>query len=308
MSDRIGFIGLGNMGTPMAARLAEAGHLLTVTDAAPGVADTFAAGHPGAQVADGNASFARVRTLILMLPDSAVVEKVLEGDGLADALPAGCLVIDMSSSEPLRTRALAARLAARGLSLLDAPVSGGVRGALAGTLSVLVGGAPADLERAEPLLRAMAGTIVPVGGTGCGHAAKALNNLVSAATVSITSEVLALGEAFGIAPETMTQVLNSSSGRSNTSENKVARFMTSGTFDSGFSLRLMSKDVDIAVALAGSLRRPAELAAHVADQWRSAARSVPPKTDHTAMYALLGEGTGVSDGPGTGPDGTEAAR
>lgn len=293
MSGEIGFVGLGNMGGPMAARLAAEGHRLTVADAAPGVAAAFAAEHPTARAADGNTSFARVRTLVLMLPDSDIVEQVLEGDGLAEALPPGCLVIDMSSSEPLRTRALAPRLADRGLSLLDAPVSGGVRGARAGTLSVLVGGDPQDLERAAPLLRAMARTVVPVGGTGCGHAAKALNNLVSAATVSVTVEALALGEAFGIPPETMTQVLNSSSGRTNTSENKVAQFMTSGSFDSGFALRLMSKDVDIAVGLARSLERPAELSGHVADQWRRISRSVPAHTDHTAMYALLGTGHGA---------------
>ncbi|MEO3854886.1 NAD(P)-dependent oxidoreductase [Acrocarpospora sp. B8E8] len=287
--DRVGFIGLGNMGAPMAGHLADGGYRLTVMDAASAAVDAFVAGHPVAEAAAGPEAFAVVQALILMLPNSATVEEVLERDGVADALPPGCLVIDMSSSEPLRTRALAARLHARGLSMLDAPVSGGVRGAKAGTLSALVGGPRAELARATPLLRAMARTIVPVGEIGSGHAAKALNNLVSAATISITVEALALGESFGISPETMTHVLNSSSGRSNTSENKVSQFMTSGSFDSGFSLRLMSKDVDIAVDLARALSRPAEIADGVARQWRRIAGTAPPQTDHTEMYTLLSE-------------------
>lgn len=279
----------------MAAHLADAGYRLTVTDAAPGVAAAFVAEHPASEAAAGPESFAAVQALILMLPNSAIVEEVLERDGVADALQPGCLVIDMSSSEPLRTRALAERLAAKGLSMLDAPVSGGVRGAKAGTLSVLAGGAQEELARAAPLLQAMARTVITVGDIGSGHAAKALNNLVSAATISITVEALALGEAFGISPETMTHVLNSSSGRSNTSENKVAQFMTSGSFDSGFALQLMSKDVNIAVDLARALSRPTEIADGVARQWRGIASTVAPQTDHTEMYALLGGGRSVSE-------------
>jgi 3-hydroxyisobutyrate dehydrogenase len=223
-----------------------------------------------------------------MLPTSDIVEDVLERERVADALPPGCLVIDMSSSEPLRTRTLAARLQAKGLSMLDAPVSGGVRGARAARLSVLVGGSETDLARAAPLLKAMAATIIRVGDIGSGHAAKALNNLVSAATMSITVEALVIAEAFGITAGTMTEVLNSSSGRSNTSENKLAQFMTSGSFDSGFSLQLMAKDVGLAIGLARALDRPVEVADHVADQWRRIAGQVSPATDHTQMYTLLG--------------------
>ena len=285
---QVGFIGLGNMGSPMAAHLVDAGFALTVSDAAPGVTEGFVAAHPTSIAATGPKSFAAVQALILMLPTSEIVEDVLEREKVADALPPGCLVIDMSSSEPLRTRALAARLKARGLPMLDAPVSGGVRGARAARLSVLVGGSATDLARATPLLNAMAATIIPAGDTGSGHAAKALNNLVSAATMSITVEALVLAEAFGISAGVMTKVLNSSSGRSSTSENKVAQFMTSGKFDSGFALQLMAKDVGLAVGLARALDRPAELAGHVADQWRRIAAEVSPATDHTQLYTLLG--------------------
>jgi 3-hydroxyisobutyrate dehydrogenase len=285
---RVGFIGLGNMGRPMAGHLADAGFALTVSDAAPGVTEAFTAEHPTAIAAAGPQSFATAQALILMLPTSAIVEDVLERAGLADALPPGCLVIDMSSSEPLRTRALAARLQARGLSMLDAPVSGGVRGARAARLSVLAGGSEADLAQATPLLTAMAKTVIRVGDIGSGHAAKALNNLVSAATMSITVEALVIAEAFGITAGTMTEVLNSSSGRSNTSENKLAQFMTSGSFDSGFSLQLMAKDVGLAIGLARALDRPVEVADQVAGQWRRIAAEVTPATDHTQLYTLLG--------------------
>jgi 3-hydroxyisobutyrate dehydrogenase len=285
---RVGFIGLGNMGWPMAAHLVEAGFALTVSDAAPGVTERFAAEHPTSTAAAGPQSFATAQALILMLPTSEIVEDVLEREKVADALPPECLVIDMSSSEPLRTRTLAARLQAKGLSMLDAPVSGGVRGARAARLSVLVGGSETDLARAAPLLKAMAATIIRVGDIGSGHAAKALNNLVSAATMSITVEALVIAEAFGITAGTMTEVLNSSSGRSNTSENKLAQFMTSGSFDSGFSLQLMAKDVGLAIGLARALDRPVEVADHVADQWRRIAGQVSPATDHTQMYTLLG--------------------
>jgi 3-hydroxyisobutyrate dehydrogenase len=272
----------------MAAHLVEAGFALTVSDAAPGVTERFVAEHPTSVAAAGRQSFATAQALILMLPTSEIVEEVLERDQVADALPPGCLVIDMSSSEPLRTRKLAERLRARGLPMLDAPVSGGVRGARAARLSVLAGGSPDDLARATPVLNAMAATIIRVGDIGSGHAAKALNNLVSAATMSITVEALVLAGAFGIGPDTMTQVLNSSSGRSNTSENKVAQFMTNGGFDSGFSLQLMAKDVGLAVSLARALDCPAEVADHVAGQWRRLASEVSPATDHTQLYTLLG--------------------
>jgi 3-hydroxyisobutyrate dehydrogenase len=280
----IGFVGLGRMGRPMAGRLAEAGYRLVVSDAAPGVAASI----EGAVAATDHGDFAGVDVVILMLPNSAVVESVLEEEGLAAVLEPGALVVDMSSSEPLRTRALAARLAGRGLRFVDAPVSGGVRGAVAGTLAVMTGGDEADIAEIQPLLEILGRTVLPVGPVGSGHAAKALNNLVSAATLSVTVEALRLGAEFGIAPQTMNAVLNSSSGRSNTSENKVAQFMLDGNYGSGFALQLMAKDVRIAVDLARDLAQRTEVADLVAGQWSRVAALVTPETDHTAMYELIG--------------------
>lgn len=281
----IGFIGIGRMGAAMATRLHAAGHDLQIRDSAPAAVTAFIATHPGTR--DASAGFVDLDILILMLPDSDVVEHVLEVEGIAETLRPGTLVLDMSSSEPLRTRALAARLAERGIRLADAPVSGGVRGAVAGTLSVLFGGDEAELAEVRPLLDRMARVVIHVGPVGAGHAAKALNNLVSAASVSITAEALHAAAAFGIEPSTMTAVLNASSGRSNTSENKAEQFMLSGTFDSGFALSLMAKDVGIGVALASNLGVSHELADAVAAQWRRLAFE-NPGADHTSVYNLTG--------------------
>jgi len=283
----LGFIGIGKMGRPMASRLHEAGFQLTVGDADAAVVSAFIDAHPGALAASGPGSFASVDALILMLPTSDIVEAVLEGDETAAALRPGTLVVDMSSSVPTRTRDLAARLTGGGLRFVDAPVSGGVRGAVAGRLAIMAGGEQADLDQLAPVFAPLAAAVIAVGPVGSGHAAKALNNLVSAATISVTVEALRLGERFGISPAIMTDVLNSSSGRSNTSENKVAQFMTSGTFASGFALQLMAKDVGIAVDLADALGQQAEVSREVSRQWRRIAGQVTAEADHTQMYDLI---------------------
>lgn len=284
---RLGFIGIGKMGWPMASRLHQAGLAVTVADADATVVSRFIADHPGARAASGPGSYANVDALILMLPTSDIVEAVLEDGKTAAALRAGTLVVDMSSSVPTRTRDLATRLADRGLRFVDAPVSGGVRGAIVGRLAILAGGEQADLDQLAPVFAPLASTVIVVGPVGSGHAAKALNNLVSAATISVTVEALRLGARFGISPAIMTEVLNSSSGRSNTSENKVAQFMISGTFASGFALQLMAKDVGIAVDLADALGQEAEVSREVSRQWRRIAGQVTAEADHTQMYELI---------------------
>ena len=240
-----------------------------------------------ARAASGPGTYANIDALILMLPTSDIVEAVLEDGKTAAALRAGTLVVDMSSSVPTRTRDLATRLADRGLRFVDAPVSGGVRGAIAGRLAILAGGEQADLDQLAPVFAPLASTVIVVGPVGSGHAAKALNNLVSAATMSVTVEALRLGARFGISPAIMTEVLNSSSGRSNTSENKVGQFMISGTFASGFALQLMAKDVGIAVDLADALGQEAEVSREVSRQWRRIAGQVTAEADHTQIYELI---------------------
>lgn len=284
---RIGFIGLGMMGAPMARRLAEAGHALILNDAdaerTRTLCDALRA-EPLSPEAAGS-----LDALITMLPNSAVVEEVLIGRGLADALPRGATVIDMSSSEPVRSRALGETLAARGLGYLDAPVSGGVKRAVDGSLAILVGGDGALLERLRPVLEAMGRSILHIGAAGAGHAAKALNNFVSAAGLMATVEALHVAQRFGIDPDVMTDVLNASTGRSNTSENKVKPFMLSGSFASGFSLKLMDKDLGIAQALARSVDYPLAFGRHGIGLWHAVAEKAGAASDHTEMYRFLAD-------------------
>jgi 3-hydroxyisobutyrate dehydrogenase len=282
---RIGFIGLGMMGTPMVRCLAKAGFALFIHDADAARTDALAAEVNAQRLQASDA--ASLDALITMLPNSAIVERVLLDDGWAEALAKHATVIDMSSSEPERSRALAQKLDARGLDWLDAPVSGGVKKAQEGTLAILVGGNEEVLARNRSVLEAMGKSVLHIGGAGAGHAAKALNNYVSAAGLAATVEALHVAQRFGIDPAAMTDVLNASTGRSNTSENKVKQFMLSGTFASGFALQLMNKDLRIAGALADSLGLPLRLGATCLALWDEAAAQSTPATDHTEMYRLM---------------------
>jgi len=276
----IGFIGLGKMGTPMASRLIEAGHRVLGFDlAADALAHLASAGGTPVHSA-GEAAASDV--VILMLPDSNIVTSVLRADDVAAALTPGSTVIDMSSSEPLRTRELATELAGRGIHLVDAPVSGGVRGAETGKLTIMVGGADEDVARVEPVL-ALLGRVVRAGGIGAGHAVKALNNLMSATHLWVTSEAMLAGQKFGLDPEVMLSVFNGSSGRSGSTENKWPNFILPETFDSGFGLRLMLKDMKIATALSRAVGVEPALGDDAVELWSRAAEDLEPTADHTEV-------------------------
>ncbi|NRO98617.1 NAD-binding protein [Paraburkholderia sp. NMBU_R16] len=285
---RIGFIGLGMMGAPMVQCLVNGGFDLFIDDADTARADTLATEAGAQRLSKDNA--ASLDALITMLPNSAIVESVLLGggaDGWASLLAKGAVVIDMSSSEPERSRKLGSVLEEHCLAYLDAPVSGGVKKAKEGTLSILVGGRTEELARCKPVLEAMGKSILHIGSAGAGHAAKALNNYVSAAGLTATVEALHVAQRFGIEPGLMTDVLNASSGRSNTSENKVKQFMLSGTFASGFALQLMNKDLKIARSLGQSVGYPMTLGMTCTALWDEAAQRSTHATDHTEMYRLL---------------------
>ena len=188
----------------------------------------------------------------------------------------------MSSSEPLRTRALAAELAARGVRLIDAPVSGGVAGARAGKLTIMAGGDPAALDTVQDVLGLM-GNVIRVGPVGAGHALKALNNLLSATHLLATAEAMLIGQRFGLEPALMLQVINGSSGRSGSTENKWPSFVLPGTFDSGFGLGLMVKDMQIATSLARQVGSPHQLGETATTLWAVAAAGLPPGADHTEI-------------------------
>jgi 3-hydroxyisobutyrate dehydrogenase len=214
--------------------------------------------------------------------------------GLLDALRDGALLVDMSSSEPLRTRALARRVAERGVTLVDAPVSGGVSGARAGTLTIMVGG-PVDAATALTPLLSLLGRVRHVGDVGAGHALKALNNLMSAAHLLASSEAILAGERFGLDPTVMLDVVNGSSGRSGSTQTKWPNFIVPRTYNSGFSAGLMVKDIRIALGLAEATGVPSALTERTVELWGAAVDELGPDADHTEIARWLREHTHVEE-------------
>lgn len=293
---RIAFAGLGNMGWPMAANLVRAGHELAVCDNAPGRAARFAAefdgraGESPAHACDG------AELLVTVLPTSKEVAEVCAA--AEPALAAGALVVDMTSGAPHRTREIASRLAARGVAMVDCPVSGGVARARSGELAVMAGGEPGDLDRAEPLLRAIGTTIHRCGPLGAGQAMKALNNLVSAGGFLIGVEALLVGQRFGLDPATMVDVLNASTGMTNSSQKKFKPFVLSRRFDSGFSLALMLKDLSIALEIARETGTPVPFSGLCRELAAAADALLGPGADHTAFARLSEQLAGEALGGG----------
>ncbi len=273
---RIAFIGIGNMGWPMAANLVKAGFDVSVTDAVPGRADTFVQEVGGKA---GPRSDAEV--VITILPTSKHVASVLTE--MAPSLAAGTLVIDMTSGLPNVTRDLATTLAEKGVAMVDCPVSGGVPRARTGELAIMAGGEAEALDRADPVLRAMGTTIHRCGPIGAGQAMKALNNLASAGGFLIGIEALLIGQRFGLDPALMVDVLNASTGMSNSTQKKFKQFVLSRQFNSGFGLDLMAKDLSIALEVGRETGTPTPFAALCRELWSSAAVLLGPGQDHTAV-------------------------
>jgi 3-hydroxyisobutyrate dehydrogenase len=198
-------------------------------------------------------------------------------------LSPAAIVVDMSSSDPVATRTLGEELIAAGIRFIDAPVSGGVKRAVDGSLAIMAGGDSATIDAVEPLLAAMGKSIFRTGPLGSGHAMKALNNYVSGAGLVAAVEALRVGQAFGLDPSVMVDVLNASTGRNNSTEVKLKQFVISETFASGFSIGLMAKDIRTADDLAAAMGVPAPLADSTAAIWDEASRSLGTTADHTAV-------------------------
>ena len=247
MAERVGFIGLGIMGRPMAKNLMDAGYDLTVHNRSPQKAQEL--GEQGATVAESPKEIARNSDIIVtMLPDSPQVREVVTGEeGVLEGINEGSLLIDMSTISPVVTEEIAEAVKEKGASMLDAPVSGGDVGAIEGTLSVMVGGEEADFERARPLFGAMGKTVTHVGPTGAGQVTKAANQVVVALTIEAVSEALVLGSAGGVAPEKILEVLSGGLAANKVMEVKREKFL-SHKFDPGFRSELHHKDLGIALA------------------------------------------------------------
>lgn len=282
---RIGFIGLGAMGLPMAGHLAAAGHRVRGHDLRRAAVEAFAdAGGEGAR--DAAEAIDGAELVITILPTSAEVRAAL----LDGPRPwrAGMTVIDMTSGEPAATQAIGRELAGRGVAMIDAPVSGGVKGAKAKSLTIMIGGDEAMAARCAPVLSVLGQQLHHCGGLGAGQAVKALNNFVSAAGLIAAGEALTIAQRLGIASERLVDILNVSSGRNNTTENKLKPFVLSGTHDDGFALRLMAKDVAIAAGLAERTATRGGVAAETARLWAEAAEALSASANHTEIIRLLG--------------------
>jgi 3-hydroxyisobutyrate dehydrogenase len=286
----VGFIGIGKMGLPMATRIAAHGYPLHAYDISAAAIKELCSRVADARAAKTLADIGRsCKVVILMLPDSDVVKRVLFGekDSLAAHLSRGSVVIDMSSSNPSVTREIGLRLKELGVDFIDAPVSGGVKRASDGSLAIMVGGDSTVIARVLPLLSTMGRSIIETGMLGSGHAMKALNNYVSAAGLLAACEALKIGVDFGIPPDKIIAVLNASTGKNNSTENKMMQFVVSKQFNSGFSLGLMRKDITIAADLSKRLGSKTLLAESLLKSWADAEAKLGGVADHTEIFRML---------------------
>ena len=283
----IGFIGLGIMGKPMARNLAKAGFDVIVynrsrddIDALLGEDTRFTAAASPRDVAE------KSRNVITMLPDSQDVRDVVFGpSGLLNAMTGEHLLIDMSTIAPATSVEVNAALRERGAHALDAPVSGGDKGAIAGTLSVMVGGEAADFQRAMPLFEAMGKTIVHVGGPGAGQIVKACNQIVVAINYAAVSEALVLGAKAGVDPDKVVQVLSGGLAASRVMELK-GKSMIDHNFAPGFRIDLHRKDLNIAMATARENSVPIPVSAVVGQLFESLAAHGQGDLDHSALLTV----------------------
>ena len=293
MTERVGFIGLGVMGAPMARHLLEAGFPLTVHSRSAPPVDALVA--EGAGRASTSAEVASVSDVVVtMLPDTPDVELVLFGDrGVAEGVGPGSLVIDMSTIDPLATRGFADRLAANDVGMLDAPVSGGEMGARAGTLSIMVGGTQAAFARATPLFEAMGSTIVHAGSDGAGQVAKACNQLVIASAVEAVGEAFVLATKAGVDPAKVREALLGGFASSKVLE-VHGRRMLDGTFEPGFRSALMAKDGRIVLSAADGFGAPIPVFRAVAERLEAMLPAGRGDLDYAALVTLLEDEAGVS--------------
>jgi 3-hydroxyisobutyrate dehydrogenase len=290
---KVGFIGTGTMGQPMLANLVRKNFRAIAYDTAPAALD--AAVRLGAERAGSAAETAAAADLVItMLPSSANVETVYLGaGGILEAAPRGRLCVDMSTIDPGTSQRVAARLRERGLRFLDAPVSGGVGGATAGTLAIMVGGEAADLEEARPILAAMGTSIIHVGAVGTGEVAKLCNNLIAGSALIAVAEAFRIGEAFGVDPQTLTNVIAKSSGATWVMEQMhpvpgiVETAASSRQYAPGFMTDLMAKDLGLAVNAAREKRVPVAVAPAAQQLYRMASSHGLGREDCSSVYKFL---------------------
>lgn len=305
----LGFVGIGNMGAPMAGRLLDAGHALVIFDSrGEATAPLAARGARRARSAAEVGSLAE--TVLVSLPTPDIVHAVALGP---DGIAAGSCVkrlVDLSTSGPRMAARLAHDLGARGIGFVDSPVSGGVAGARAGTLAVMTACPRADFDRLRPLL-AVIGKPFHVGErAGLGQMMKLVNNLLSGAALAITSEAMLLGAKSGLDADTMVEVLNAGSGRNSATQDKFPRAILPRRFDAGFATGLMYKDLKLCLEEAEALGLTLWVASAVRQLWHAAAREIGPEQDFTTIMQYVERAAGAEgvEVRGRGAEGAPAQR
>ncbi len=282
----IGIVGLGNMGRGMALTLQRKGHRVLGTDASPAARAALAA--EGIETHDGLAPLtAAADVLVLSLPTAEIVEAVVAGpDGLLAHPRAGLVVVDTTSSHPDTSRRMAARLAEVGIDFVDAPVSGGPKGAITGTMTMVLGGDDAVVARIEPILADMSAKRVHIGPVGAGHVCKIVNNLLCAAHLLTGAEAMRIAREAGVDPARLLEGLNGGSGRSGVTLVNFPTWILNGAFDSGFTMKLMRKDVRLAAQLVDELGLDLPMTAETARLWAESAETIADGEDFNRIVDL----------------------
>jgi 2-hydroxy-3-oxopropionate reductase len=289
MAEKVGFIGLGIMGRPMAKNLMEAGYELVLQNRSPEKAEKLA-GEGDATAAQNPREVAEACDIVItMLPDSPDVEAVVAGeDGVLEGIRDSALLVDMSTISPVVTEELSEKIREQGASMLDAPVSGGDVGAIEGALSIMVGGSEEDFERARPLFDVMGKVATHVGPTGAGQVVKACNQIVVALTIEAVSEALVLGSKGGVAPEKLVEALSGGLAGSAVMEAKKEKFF-SHDFEPGFRIELHHKDLGIALAAGREYGVSLPVTAIVDQMLEASMAKGRGDRDHSALLTLLEE-------------------
>jgi 3-hydroxyisobutyrate dehydrogenase len=291
---KVAFLGLGDIGSLMAAHLARDPFDLVVWNRTVSKAETFAAEHK-VRVAPTPAEAVRSADVaITCLPSSVEVEAILHGEnGMLDAFRKGAVLVDCTSGDPPTSRSIAAELGGRGVDFIDAPVSGGTIAAKSGSLTVMWGGEELVFERVRPVIEAFGKKIVHAGQIGSGDALKAINNALLAVHILSTAEGLAVLVKAGVDPKVALEVINASSGRSNSSENLIPQRVLTRAFPRTFRLALLEKDIGIAAVLADDLGVRTPVISLAAERFHEAREKLGEEADHVEAVKMIEQENGV---------------
>ena len=291
---RVAFLGLGDIGSLMAAHLAREPFSLTVWNRTERKAADFGAKYSARVASTARDAVRGARCVVTCFPSSTEVEAVLHGEnGIFDSIERGAVLLDCTSGDPPTSRSIAAELSSRGIGFIDAPVSGGTTGAKSGSLTIMWGGETSDFERIRPVVEAFGKKIVHAGPVGAGDALKAVNNALLAVHILATGEGLAMLVKAGVDPGVALEVINASSGRSNTSENLIPQRVLTRAFPRTFRLALLDKDIGIAEALASELGMETPVLSLAAKRMHEARAALGEEVDHVEAVKMIEAENGV---------------